>query len=142
MKSYIKIVKAMFSGNKRVLAEAFSVMVILLALEMTIPVCVNKMINGLAVENGIVTFWEESFYLPVHMESFVFYQHLIQNYIFVLAINYYGTCGNKFIKCYGTAATWKMCRKRKISLNLYFQIRHIQHLQLLSFIPLEALQIY
>ena len=56
MKSYIKIVKAMFSGNKRVLAEAFSVMVILLALEMTIPVCVNKMINGLAVENGIVTF--------------------------------------------------------------------------------------
>ena len=41
-----------------------------------------------------------------------------------------------------TAATWKMCRKRKISLNLYFQIRHIQHLQLLSFIPLEALQIY
>ena len=46
----------MFSGNKRVLAEAFSVMVILLALEMTIPVCVNKMINGLAVENGIVTF--------------------------------------------------------------------------------------
>ena len=25
MKSYIKIVKAMFSGNKRVLAEAFSV---------------------------------------------------------------------------------------------------------------------
>ena len=26
MKSYIKIVKAMFSGNKRVLAEAFSVM--------------------------------------------------------------------------------------------------------------------
>ena len=56
MKSYIKIVKAMFSGNKRVLAETFSVMVILLALEMTIPVCVNKMINGLAVENGIVTF--------------------------------------------------------------------------------------
>ena len=45
MKSYIKIVKAMFSGNKRVLAEAFSVMVILLALEMTIPVCVNKMIK-------------------------------------------------------------------------------------------------
>ena len=88
-------------------------MVILLALEMTIPVCVNKMINGLAVENGIVTFWEESFYLHVHMESFVFYQHLIQNYIFVLAINYYGTCGNKFIKCYGTAATWKMCRKKK-----------------------------
>ena len=41
MKSYIKIVKAMFSGNKRVLAEAFSVMVILLALEMTIPVCVK-----------------------------------------------------------------------------------------------------
>jgi len=56
MKSYIKIVKAMFSGNKRVLAEAFSVMVILLALEMTIPVCVNKMIDSLAVENGIVTF--------------------------------------------------------------------------------------
>lgn len=56
MKSYIKIVKAMFSGNKRVLAEAFSVMVILLALEMAIPVCVNKMINGLAVENGIVIF--------------------------------------------------------------------------------------
>ena len=51
MKSYIKIVKAMFSGNKKVLAEAFSVMVILLAFEMTIPVCVNKMINGLAVKN-------------------------------------------------------------------------------------------
>lgn len=129
MKSYIKIVKAMFSGNKRVLAEAFSVMVILLALEMAIPVCVNKMINGLAVENGLTFFWEEYFYLHVHMESFVFYRHSIQNYIFALAINYYGTCGNKFIKCYGTAATWKMCRKRKISLNLYFQIRHIQHLQ-------------
>lgn len=27
------------------------------------------------------------------MEAFVFYQHLIQNYIFVLAINYYGTAG-------------------------------------------------
>lgn len=129
MKSYIKIVKAMFSGNKRVLAEAFSVMVILLALEMTIPVCVNKMIDSLAVENGIVTFLGGIFLFACAYGIVCFYQHLIQNYIFVLAINYYGTCGNKFIKCYGTAATWKMCRKRKISLNLYFQIRHIQHLQ-------------
>ena len=140
MKSYIKIVKAMFSGNKRVLAEAFSVMVILLALEMTIPVCVNKMINGLAVENGIVTFLGGIFLFACAYGIVCFLSAL--NTIFVLAINYYGTCGNKFIKCYGTAATWKMCRKRKISLNLYFQIRHIQHLQLLSFIPLEALQIY
>ena len=37
MKSYIKIVKAMFSGNKRVLPEALTDMLILIALEMTIP---------------------------------------------------------------------------------------------------------
>lgn len=39
MKSYIKIVKAMFSGNKRVLAETFSVMVILLALDDNPSMC-------------------------------------------------------------------------------------------------------
>ena len=136
MKSYIKIVKAMFSGNKRVLAEAFSVMVILLALEMTIPVCVNKMIDSLAVENGIVTFLGGIFLFACAYGIVCFLSALNTKLYIRIGNQLLWTCGNKFIKCYGTAATWKMCRKRKISLNLYFQIRHIQHLQLLSFIPL------
>ena len=130
MKSYIKIVKAMFSGNKRVLAEAFSVMVILLALEMAIPVCVNKMINGLAVENGIVIFFGRNISICMCIWNRLFLSALNTKVIYS---HWQSTimehAENKFIKCYGTAATWKMCRKRKISLNLYFQIRHIQHLQ-------------
>lgn len=56
MKSYKKIVKEMFSANKGLLGLTFIVVLGLIALQIAIPLCMNRMIDTLDVQNTAHTF--------------------------------------------------------------------------------------
>lgn len=56
MKSYKRIVKEMFSANKGLLGLTFMVVLGLIALQMAIPLCMNRMLDTLDVQNGVRAF--------------------------------------------------------------------------------------
>lgn len=61
MKSYKKIVKEMFSANKGLLGLTFIVVLGLIALQIAIPLCMNRMIDTLDVQNTAHTFYHGCF---------------------------------------------------------------------------------
>lgn len=56
MRSYKRIVKEMFAANKGLLGLTFMVVLGLIALQMAIPLCMNRMLDTLDVQNGVRTF--------------------------------------------------------------------------------------